>query len=208
MAFTCPYCSKEYCFYSGRARHIKSCHREPAESPSTEEPGKNESSEEPSADEDAKSGDEDDKSGDEDDESGDEENEATGCGVARFLPHFENHPKPIAKNFPLLKQMLFTHPKRRMKLIRHADASLRRAICECCLNILNDNVKIDNIVLKKLKPYKFAIRELGAPTSEVSKARKKHIFQKQKGGFLGSFLPIILGQCLYSLYGDRLHEKV
>ena len=74
-------------------------------------------------------------------------------------------------------------------IIGAADDNLICCLCECAQNILNGNVPLNKVHLRKLKRYKTDVRKL--VQRRTGKHQKKKILQK--GGFLPALLaPIAL----------------
>jgi hypothetical protein len=99
------------------------------------------------------------------------------------------------ENAALLKILFKAKPKARQAILQNADPSLIRSICECCYNVLQGNVPLNNIEKNKLKKYKTTLRYLAGKQGSL-KQRKKHI---QKGGFLTALLAPIIGGLLSSI---------
>ena len=96
----------------------------------------------------------------------------------------------LKKHIPQLKALKKASPKRRRKILIDANAELIKCICECCLNIINGNVKITKAQRRKLSRHAKTLRALakrGVPTN-----RKKKLIV-QKGGFLPALLAPIIG---------------
>ena len=81
-------------------------------------------------------------------------------------------------------------------ILKSAPPDLVRALCECSLNVLKGNIKLNATQKKRLRRYKNILRTLAAKKSAV-KTRKRML---QKGGFLGALLGPVLG-VLGSLLG-------
>ena len=106
--------------------------------------------------------------------------------------------KNIKQNLNYLK--ILASPGRIAKaLIKSGDKKLIAAICECVQNVMNGNVKINDIAKKKLAGHKRALRTLQAKSSLANK--KKLLVQKG-----GSFLPIIIPTVL-SLLTDIFENE-
>ena len=85
-------------------------------------------------------------------------------------------------------------PKQRKANIETAEKEQIRAICECILNVLNENVPLPPHQLPKLRPYKKVLEDLADKRVGIKKKRK---LLKLKGGFL----PFVLGPILSVLGG-------
>ena len=99
---------------------------------------------------------------------------------------------PINKEREIFKYMISNHCKKstRNHIIKASKGPFIKKICECVLNVLNGKVKVNNEQLKKLKPYRNLFRKLLKKRLPIEKKKDLII---QKGGFLSTLLPIILG---------------
>jgi hypothetical protein len=129
-----------------------------------------------------------------------EENEVTCEPDPDFITLEEAHKfRRLIKNKDLLEALCDCEctKRRRNRLLYYSDKGLRTAICECFKNVLNENVPISEKTLKRLEPRKQLIRMLG--NSELDNEERKRIFKKQKGGFVGSILPLLLKPVIKAL---------
>ncbi len=92
--------------------------------------------------------------------------------------------------------------KDRKKFFKSCSKECVFSVCECVQNLLNNNLKINHSQLKKLSRHKQSLRELVA--KRTSLVKRKRILQK--GGFLGTLLPIII-PALSSLLGDFVRNN-
>ena len=76
-------------------------------------------------------------------------------------------------------------------IIQGADKELINTICECILNCLNGNVKLNETEVNTLAKHKKYLRQLLAKDSRAHKKKKQILIQKGSG-----FLPIILSAVL------------
>ena len=106
----------------------------------------------------------------------------------------------LKKHFPQLKLLKSATPKRRKHILKAANTGLVNCIGECCLNVLNGNVKINKSQRKKLSRHKKTLRTLSKRGIPVQKRRKVLI---QKGGFLPALLAPILSLAV-SLAGSLI----
>ena len=81
-------------------------------------------------------------------------------------------------------------------ILKNAPPDLVRALCECSLNVLKGNIKLNATQKKRLRRYKNILRTL-ATKKPTTKTRKQML---QKGGFIGALLGPVLG-VLGSLLG-------
>ena len=80
-------------------------------------------------------------------------------------------------------------PVRRNKMVDMADSTEIRAVSECIQNLLEGNVPLDAKVLRQMKKHKTLLRSLAKKCYPVKK--KKRIL-KQKGGFIGTLIPLAI----------------
>lgn len=93
------------------------------------------------------------------------------------------------KNIKLLKQLSKCKKILRKNILKFADEELVLSICECVLNTLNGNIKLDHKIIKKLEKYKKHLRNLADVNLSLKKKKKILI---QQGGFLNLLLPAAL----------------
>ena len=94
-------------------------------------------------------------------------------------------------NLDSLSVICNSSKKLRSAIIASSDKNVILAICECILNVLNGNVKIDNDVLKKCKKYQHHLRTLVSPHTSV-KRKKSILEQKGSGIWMSLLLPPIV----------------
>lgn len=99
----------------------------------------------------------------------------------------------LRRNCSTLQFLHRSKPSLRKAIIEKADPQLIKTLCDCCLNILNGNVKLSTKVRKQLSRHKKKLRKLINP--KVTLKQKKRVIQE--GGFLGallsSVLPVVTG---------------
>ena len=78
-------------------------------------------------------------------------------------------------------------PKIQKHILKNSSKELIRCICDCCLNLLKCNLKINSTQKKKLKPYKNSVRQLADRNISLTKKRKVI----QSGGFLSALLGVL-----------------
>ena len=81
-------------------------------------------------------------------------------------------------------------------ILKNAPPDLVKALCECSLNVLKGNIKLNKTQKTRLRRYKNILRQL-ASKKPATKTRKQLL---QKGGFIGALLGPVLG-VLGSLLG-------
>lgn len=104
----------------------------------------------------------------------------------------------VKKHLPVLQVLCRCSPKLRKQLLKNADNNLIRSICECCANVLNGNVVLQNHQLKKLKNIKISLDVISTKQKSI-KAKKRTIVQSG-GSFLLGLIPAAISTIL-SLLG-------
>ena len=84
-------------------------------------------------------------------------------------------------------------------ILKNAPSDLVRALCECSLNVLKGNIKLNASQKTRLRRYKNILRKL-ATKKVTAKTRKQML---QKGGFIGALLGPVLGVLGSLLNGTR-----
>lgn len=93
------------------------------------------------------------------------------------------------KQLVLLHALCHVNNNQRKALIRNADKSLVKSICEIALNTLLGNVILKDSQKKRLKKHKRVLRKLVACKNKKSNWQRKKRTILQSGG---SFLPLLL----------------
>lgn len=101
------------------------------------------------------------------------------------------HGAPSQKLLIILQALCHLNKEQRVAVLRRADTSLIRCICECALNILQGNIPVKLSQKNKLKRYKKVLRTLATPKKSINK--KKNLIVQKGGGFLPLLLAPILG---------------
>ena len=96
----------------------------------------------------------------------------------------------------MLRLLYKSKPPMIKSILKNAPADLVRALCECSLNVLKGNIKLNKSQKTRLRRYKNILRKLAYKKS-TTKSRKQML---QKGGFIGALLGPVLG-VLGSLLG-------
>ena len=109
----------------------------------------------------------------------------------------------LKNKFCELKVLSQAKPDARRAIIAQADGELIRAICECCLNILNGTVKLTPKQKKRLTRHKNCLRDLADKKQSLKSKREKLI--TQRGGALPALLAPIIGLAA-SLIGDLFRK--
>ena len=87
----------------------------------------------------------------------------------------------VQRQIDFLKVLCKSSHKQRHGIIEGTNSELIKAICECALNCLKENVSLTHDQKQKLNRHKQKLRSLA--DKKCSIARKKE-FLVQKGGFL------------------------
>jgi CHAD domain-containing protein len=110
----------------------------------------------------------------------------------------------LRRNATILKTISKATPSARKKLLKLADESLIRSICECCENTIKGRVKLSPIQKKRLLRHKRILRRL-AKSGDNWKQKKKFIVQS--GGFIIPLLAPVLGT-LGSILANFISKKI
>ena len=105
--------------------------------------------------------------------------------------------KRLKKNKHLLHVLKSANPKLRTAIVKSSDNELIKTLCDCCLNTLNGNHKINNCLKRKLIKYRGTLRSLSTRGTSL---KKKRLLLAQKGGFL----PLLLGSILSGVIGSLI----
>ena len=92
----------------------------------------------------------------------------------------------------MLKKLKTCNAKERKKLLKQGGKALQLCLQECSMNILNGNIPLTPVQLKKLKRYRKKLRTL----AKTSTSLKKKTEIEQSGGFLPALLAPVLGAIL------------
>ena len=66
----------------------------------------------------------------------------------------------LKKNIKTLEILSYCDKTNRNKILSSANQDLILCICECVLNSLNGNIKLDKKIVHKLKKYKHTLRKV------------------------------------------------
>jgi hypothetical protein len=94
----------------------------------------------------------------------------------------------VKKNNNLLELVATSKKKLRNSIIKGSDKEFIYSICECILNVMNGNIKLDKKTFDKLKVYKQTFKKL----LKKSKLNEKKNLIVQKGGFLEFLIPAVI----------------
>lgn len=101
-------------------------------------------------------------------------------------------------NTVALQALQKLNPTQKLALLRTADKTLVRDICECALNVLLGNVKLSRAQKTRLVQHKQTLRQLAK--KQGSWKSKKKILIQRGNGFLTLLLAPILGTLASSLF--------
>lgn len=114
-------------------------------------------------------------------------------------------PKRLKRNISVLDVISKAPSKQREAILNTATRDQISCICDCCNNILNNNITLSSEELRKLKRYKDFVRYL-SDTRGQREFKRKREFLVQSGGFLPVLLAPILG-ALGSILAETLINK-
>lgn len=100
----------------------------------------------------------------------------------------------VKRNINLLRALALMKPKQSKEVLKTADKGLIQSVCECALNLLKGNVRVNPSKRKQLAKFKLTLRRLVKKGESFKKKRK---YLVQKGG--GILVPILLSAVLQSL---------
>ena len=106
------------------------------------------------------------------------------------------------KQIVILQALWYFTREQQCAVLRTADRPLVRLICECCLNVLRGNVRLDTRAKLRLRPYAALLRQLAASSSSSPRSVKKNNWLARRrllaskrcreGGFLTRLLSPVL----------------
>ena len=98
--------------------------------------------------------------------------------------------KRLKAHAPYLHVLVNGTAKQREGILRGADKELVYCLCECALNVLQGNVKLQNKEKNHLKKYKRQLRDLS--NKKISLRTKRKLLLKQKGGWVSALIAPVL----------------
>ena len=98
--------------------------------------------------------------------------------------------KRLKTHAPYLHVLVNGNAKQREGILRGADKELVYCLCECALNVLQGNVKLENKEKHHLKKYKQRLRDLS--NKKIALRTKRKLLLKQKGGWVTALIAPIL----------------
>lgn len=96
----------------------------------------------------------------------------------------------LRKNHDFLKLLAKCTPAQRKAILKVADDSLVRSICECVLNVLKETVPVSKPAKKKLLTHKKKLVALVEKSTPLNK--KKQILVQDGGNLFSVLLPPVL----------------
>lgn len=123
-----------------------------------------------------------------------------------FLPNYFTE-----KNIALLHALCHANQRQKKAILRDADKSLVRCICECALNLLRGGISVDHKEKNKLSKYKKILRNLVKSPAKKLKKKSKKIWLKKKrliqqhGG--GAFLSALIAPAIATFLSNILFSK-
>ena len=96
----------------------------------------------------------------------------------------------LRKNHDFLKLLVKCTPAQCKAILKVADDTLVRTICECILNVLKETVPVSKPAKRKLLAHKKSLIALAEKSTPIE--RKKKILVQQGGNFLSVLLPPVL----------------
>lgn len=100
----------------------------------------------------------------------------------------------VKRNLQVLRAVALMKPKQRKLILKAADKELIQSLCECALNLLRGNIKIDTNKKVKLSRFKTVLRRL---VKSGESFKKKKSFIVQKGG--GILFPLLINAVLQAI---------
>lgn len=97
--------------------------------------------------------------------------------------------KKIKQNIKHLDFLSICKPQTRQAVINKADKELIYVICEIVLNVLNGSIKIDETLIRQLKPYKKCLRKL---VTNTPISTKKKILNQKGAGWMTFLIPPVI----------------
>ena len=98
--------------------------------------------------------------------------------------------KRLQAQAPYLHVLVNGNTKQREGILRGANKELVYCLCECALNVLQGNVKLDHTEKNKLRKHKQRLRILS--DKKVALGRKRKLLLKQKGGWVTALIAPVL----------------
>ena len=81
-------------------------------------------------------------------------------------------------------------PEARKAILRDCQLGLIKCVCECVLNVLQGNIKVDHSAKKTLKRHKSLLRKLAS--HKISLHKKRQALVQSGGGFFLTLLPAVI----------------
>ena len=107
-----------------------------------------------------------------------------------YLVFFKLIMKRVKNNIYCLQLLGKCKPTLRKAILSNGDEELICSICECILNVLNGNVKLEPDVLKKLSRYKKFFRQIAHENDTFN--NKKKILVQNGGAWMPFLIPPLI----------------
>lgn len=104
----------------------------------------------------------------------------------------------VVRNLHLISNFHKQNTKRQKAIQKSLNNDEVKFLCELCINILNNNLKIDESLKSKLFPHRTKLRKLADPKQSLKK--------KKKIVYTGGFVPFLLSTLSSSLVGLALEK--
>ena len=129
------------------------------------------------------------------------------AGVTRLKSSRSCAKRFSKKHLVLLGALSHCDDGQRTAILRAADKSFVKCICECALNVLQGVVKLRDCEKKQLYKHKTVLRKLinRKSNSENWKTKKRTIVQSG-GSFLPALLAPIIGTLISKLFGGNSQQ--
>ena len=108
------------------------------------------------------------------------------------------------RNAPHLKALKKSSAKQRKNIISKGKADLINCICDCCLNLVNGNLKVNKVQRKTLIHHAADIRALSKKGKSFKKRKEILV---QRGGFIPALLTPVLTLIASALVRKLLKRK-
>ncbi len=94
--------------------------------------------------------------------------------------------KRITRQVPFLKAVLQeAQGHKRKELLHHANSDQINAVSEIVLNLLKQRLPVSTETIRRLKPHRRVLKELGKRSHSIKKRRKMMMEQKGRGLWCG-----------------------
>lgn len=112
-------------------------------------------------------------------------------------------PKNIESQKDILRSLVSSKKSIRTGILKNGDKKLVQAICECCYNLLQGTLILNNEQKTELSKFKHSFRKL----IEKSSLKTKKKILSQHGGFLPYLLPLVLNEVCHEAGGSATTRR-